>query len=128
MDNGKNYVRFTESPDSKRIPIDRTTSLRPFREHEVYREEVSILPERWEEPQSRRTLEEWADHFAPSISRMLPSSGHTFVPLSLSVEQEQFVRDEFPQGEDDLSTTTPRRVRVTRRRVTLFGTFSPARS
>ncbi len=85
-------------------------------------DELTLAPRTVVESRSPHALEMWAAHFAPAIERVLPSRDHFFKPVAVSVEKEQFFRDEQVVGDD-----IPRRVRVTRRRVTLFGTVGITR-
>lgn len=68
----------------------------------------------------RNSLDEWVDYFSPSIEKLLPTREHTFAPVSVSVEREEFYRDERVH-EPRERESPPRRVRVVRRRVTLYG-------
>ncbi len=109
--------RVIEEPVVERRVIDESPVER------VERSDALVLaPRQAIETRAPQALEMWADHFAPAIERALPSRDHFFKPVSVSVEREQFFRDQQVVGE-----ALPRRVRVTRRRVTLYGTVGVAR-
>lgn len=85
----------------------------------VQREAMTVTPSTRSELDGAPSLEDWAEYFTPSIERLLSSSERSFLPQAVSIEREIFYRDQEPDWQDESSR--PRRVRVTRRRVTLFG-------
>ena len=125
MEARKIYVRPAVLPDSERIPVNRSLTIRTPTNYEICRDETSIVPDTWEEATSQRALTVWAERLAPSIARMLPSNDYTFTPLAVQVEKDEFYRNGV-RDYDVISSTIapPRRVRVVRRRVTLFGTVN----
>jgi hypothetical protein len=86
----------------------------------VQREQITVTAFARSQPDDSPSLEDWADYFAPSIEQLLPSSERSFVPKVVSIERETFYHDHENGGQDELSVL--RRVRVTRRRVTMVGT------
>ncbi len=126
MKEGKTIrVRPGFTPVVGRVPVEHYASREPDDSATVQKEKITLTPSAPSGPSDGPSLQDWADYFAPSIERLLPSSDDSFTPEAVSIERETFYRDEEQDAQDEHSK--PRRVRVTRRRVTLFGSARQAR-
>ncbi|MBI4787662.1 MAG: hypothetical protein HY782_11515 [Chloroflexi bacterium] len=115
-------VSPTGPSNSGPVPVNRSLVIRTPTTYEIRNGETRLVPSACEEFSSQQALAVWTERLAPSIARALPSPEHTFTPLSVTVERDEFYRQEVPDGQahwaSDLGT---RRVRVVRRRVVMFG-------
>jgi hypothetical protein len=131
MEAKKITVRPAGRSYMEEVPVTRTIVTRtPARsvDYEIQREEVTVLPGHWTDPDSPDALDYWTERLGPSIVKMLPSREHEFRPMAVSVEREEFFRDGFPEESLTYAATgIPRRVKVRRQRVTLFGTVARIR-
>lgn len=120
---GRSYV--------EEVPVTRTIVTRgPARplEYEIQREQVTVLPSHWTDPDSPDALDYWTERLGPSIATMLPTREHEFRATAVTVERVEFYRDELPdESLARVTTSFPRRVKVRRQRVTLFGTVARIR-
>ena len=121
-------VITTRTPVQGDDIVTRVITTRTPEQYQIQHEQVEIIPSHQSEPTPENALDYWAERLAPSIRKMLPSRDHAFTATGVSVESEIFYRDEVTEDVTGYRIGPPRRVRVKRQRVTLFGTVDRIRN
>lgn len=122
------HVITTRSPVQEDDVVTRVITTRNPGQYQVRHELVEVIPSNQSESGPENALDYWAERLAPSIRKMLPSRDHAFTATGVSVESEIFYRDEATEDVSGYRIGPPRRVRVKRQKVTLFGTVDRIRN
>lgn len=117
-------VQSGPSPAGIRVSVIRERRISDAHVYQVQHDEVTITPD-GAEASYEKSMEESAKRLAPSVVRIIPIGNPEFEPVSVSVESEEFCLKEPAQDPAHLvEPSSPRPVRVLRRRVTLVGTIN----
>lgn len=121
-------VITTRTPVQGEDIVTRVVTTRTPEQYQIQHELVEVIPGHQGDAVPENALDYWAERLAPSIRKMLPSRDHVFTATGVSVESEIFYRDEVTEDVSGYRIGPPRRVRVKRQKVTLFGTVDRIRN